>query len=130
MTSNLAKLRPRGSQPELPHLPMIGCDPLDDAREVLAAFSAKQSGSSDIPYADLAESMAPVLKTLLAMLVRSRRRELTAGQRLPLEQARQFLDEMALMPRTSDVDCGRLIGRFEVHLQRAIDLVDALVQPW
>jgi hypothetical protein len=33
MTSNLAKLRPRGSQPEMPHLPPIARDLLDDAKQ-------------------------------------------------------------------------------------------------
>jgi hypothetical protein len=130
MTSNVAKLRPRGPhQRELPHLPPVARDPLDDAREVLAVFAAKQSGASDVPYADLAEDLASALKVLFAMLARPQRRALAPWQRLPLEQAPCYLDQLATLPRDSDTDAARQLGRLEVHAARVIDLVDALVQP-
>lgn len=58
MTSTVTKLTRRDSHPEPPRLPPIARDPLDDAREVLAAFGAKQGGDSDACYADLAEDLA------------------------------------------------------------------------
>ena len=130
MTSKVTQLARRGSQPELPHLEPIARDPLDDAREILAAFTAKQSGGSDTCYADLSEDLADALRVLLAMLTRPRRRELSAWQRLPLEQARQYLDQLACLPRDSQTDAARQLGRLEVHTAKVIDLVDALVQPW
>jgi hypothetical protein len=130
MTSNLAKLTPRGSQPELSHLPPIARDPLDDAREVLAKFGAKQSGDSDVPYADLAEDLAAGLRMLLAMLTRPRRRELSVWKRLTVEQARQFVDQMAALPRDSEPDCARQLGWLEVHAARLLDVLDSEVSPW
>jgi hypothetical protein len=64
------------------------------------------------------------------MLVRPRRRELTAWQRLPLEQARCYLDQLATLPRDRETDVARQLGTLEVHTAKVIDLVDALVQPW
>jgi|SRR5271165_2221318 len=63
MTSNVAKLAPRGSHAELPHLPPIALDVTDDIRELLQSFGAKQAGQSDICYADLCEGMAAALRT-------------------------------------------------------------------
>jgi hypothetical protein len=131
MTSTVTQLAPRGGVPRpTPNLPPIARDQLDDARELLAAFAAKQSGELDAPYAGLAEDLAAALKVLLAMLIRPQRRELTAWQRLPLEQARQYLDQLACLPRDSETDVARQLGRLEVHTAKVIDLVDALVQPW
>ncbi len=128
MTSNVAKLVPRGAQ--LPHLPPIARDPLDDAREVLAAFAAKQSGSTDAPYADMAEDLAAALTVVLAMLVRPQRRELPAWKRLPVEQARRYIDQLAGLPRDSATECARQLGRLEVHAARLLDVIDSEVAPW
>jgi hypothetical protein len=130
MTSNLAKLRPRGLHPEVPRLPAIARDPLDDAREALSAFSRKQAGEADVPYADVAEDLAAALKVLLALLVRPRRRELPVWKRLPVEQARQFVDQLASLPRDSETDCARQLGRLEVHAARLLDVIDSEVSPW
>jgi hypothetical protein len=129
VTSNVAKFVPRGAHPA-PHLPPVARDPLDDAREVLAAFGAKQAGESDVPYADLAEDLADALLTLVGILARPPRRQLAPWERLPLEQARCYLDHLATLPRGSETDAARQLGRLEVHAARVIDLVDALVQPW
>jgi hypothetical protein len=125
VTSNLTRLRPPSLARELPHLPEIARDPVDDAQEIIARIRAAEDDAT-VAAADLVR----VLEQLVELTVRPRRRELPVWQRLTLEQGRQFLDESALMPRTSDVDYGRLIGRLEVHLQRAIDIVDSLVSPW
>jgi hypothetical protein len=130
MTTNVAKLRPRGAPHETPHLPPIARDPLDDAREVLATFAAKQSGESDVPDADLAEDLAAALHTLLAMLVRPRRPRLPVWKRLPVEQARQFVDQLAGLPRDIETDCARQLGRLEVHAACLLDVIDSEVSPW
>jgi hypothetical protein len=112
MNSNVAKLRPRGSQRNLtPHIPPIARDPIDDACEVLAAFRAKQGGELDVPYADLAEDLAAALVALVAIVARPQRRSLVPWKRLPVEQARMFIDQLAALPHTTDGDCGRLLGR-------------------
>jgi hypothetical protein len=90
MTNNVAKLAQRGSQRQLPHLPPIARDPLDDAREILALFGRKQADELDVPLADLAEDLAAALRMLLALPVRPKRRELPVWKRLPVEQARHY----------------------------------------
>src|SRR5271165_6758405 len=104
MTSTITTLRPRSSNHgELPHLPAIARDPIDDAREVLAAFSRKQDGEMDIPYADLAEDLAAALRTALGLLSRPPAKPvLRPWTRLRIEQARQFV--MELDPATAGVN--------------------------
>ena len=71
MTTNAIDITARRKRtPPLPHLPASCRDPLDDIRELLFSFDAKQAGQSDTCYADLCESMAAALRTALAMLSR------------------------------------------------------------
>jgi hypothetical protein len=51
-------------------------------------------------------------------------------KRLPLEQARMFIDQLADLPRDSETDCARQLGRLEVHAQRLLDVIDSEVAPW
>jgi hypothetical protein len=131
MTTNVAKLRPRGPQRELPHLPPIARDPLDDAREVLAAFRAKQAGDSDIPYADLAEDLGAALRALLPVLTRPPAKPvLRPWTRLQVEQARQFVMELDVTAAGCDpLKAMFLLGRMTENCQRLLDVVDSVVQP-
>jgi hypothetical protein len=130
VTTNVAKLTPRGSHPELPNLPPIARDPLDDAREALAAFQAWQADDSDISRAELAEALGSALLGLVAMVARPRRRELPAWKRLPVEQARMFIDQLDALPRDTETDCARQLGRLEVHAARLLDVIDSEIAPW
>jgi hypothetical protein len=131
MTTNAIDINARQRRPSpVPRLPPIARDPLDDAREILAAFSRKQGAELDVPYADLAEDLAAALRTVLAMLARPRRRELPVWKRLPVEQARQYIDNLAALPRDSETDCARQLGRLEVHAARLLDVIDSETAPW
>lgn len=130
MTSTVTQLQPRGPQRELPHLPPIARDPLDDAREVLAVFAAKQTGDSEIPYTDLAEDLGAALVALVGVLARPQRRQLAPWKRLPVEQARMFIDQLTALPRDTEVECARQLGRLEVHALRLLDVIDSEVAPW
>ncbi len=130
MTSTVTNLTRPGSQPELPHLPPVARDPLDDAREVLAAFTAWQAGDSEMTRAELAEALSDALRGLVAIVARPRRRELPAWKRLPVEQARQYIDQLAELPRDSEAGCARQLGRLEVHAARLLDVIDSEVAPW
>jgi hypothetical protein len=131
MTTNAIDISTRRQRPTpAPQLPPIARDPLDDAREVLAQFAAKQPGNSDVPFGDLAEDLATSLGTLVTLLTRPRRRELPVWKRLPVEQARQFLDQLATLPRDSETGCARQLGRLEVHVARLLDVIDSETAPW
>jgi len=127
MTSNVAKLRPRGPQRDLPHLPPIARDPLDDAREVLARFHGKQSGSSGIPYADLAEDLAAALKALLPIATRSPAKPvLRPLALLEVAKAEQFVLELDSRTQGADLPAAMfLLGRLAEHAKALLDVVYA-----
>jgi hypothetical protein len=129
--STVTQLQPRSPQQrELPHLPPVARDPIDDAKEALEAFAAWQPDKSDLSRDELAESLGAALRALLPMVARSQRRELPPWKRLPVEQARMFIDQLADLPRDSEIDCARELGRLEVHAQRLLDVIDSEVAPW
>lgn len=125
MSSTVTQLTGRGSDRELPHLPPIARDVTDDAREVIDQLKTA-GGEANIAAAE----MARLLEQLAAMAVRPRRRELPAWKRLPVEQARMFIDQLATLPRDSETGCARLLGRLEVHAARLLDVIDSEVAPW
>jgi hypothetical protein len=131
MKSTVTQLQPRGSQRELPHLPPIARDPIDDAREVLAAFRAKQAGESDVPYADLAESLGVALKALLPIATRSPAKPvLRPLALLEVAQAESFLLDLERhspsLTASDPAVVAYLLGQAERHLTRMSDLVRAL----
>lgn len=111
----------------VPHLPAIARDVTDDAREVLAAFDAKQPGGSDVPYADLAEKMAPVLRALLAMVTRPAPKPvLRPLALLQVAQAEQFIADLAARSQGADLPAAMfLLGKAGRHLEALIDVVYA-----
>jgi len=89
-------------------LPPIARDPLDDIREALCRFDAKQAGRSDITYADLSEEMAAVLRAALRML--TRRPELQPWKRLQLEAARACFYETKASRPDGETGYARALG--------------------
>jgi hypothetical protein len=115
----------KGVVRQLPNLPPTARDPVDDAKEVLAELR-----SAGEPANVSAAELVRVLGDLVALTVKPKRRELPPWKRLPVEQARMFIDNLATLPRDSDIDCARQLGRLEVHTQRLLDVVDSEVSPW
>jgi hypothetical protein len=117
--------RGRSHLTALPHLPPIARDPLDDAREALSAFDAKQAGDSGIPYADLAEDLAATLRTTLRMLSHPTAKPvLRPLALLEVARAEKFLLEVE--DRTRGADATRiayLIGLAGSHLEQMVELV-------
>jgi hypothetical protein len=66
---------------------------------------------------------------LLALVTRPRRRELAVWKRLPVEQARMYLDQLAALPREDETSCARQLGRLEVHAARLLDVIDSEIAP-
>ena len=120
----------RRRRPSVPHLPAIARDPLDDAREVLAAFAAKQSGSDATPYADLAEDLAAALRTALRLLCRPPAKPvLRPLSLLDVAQAEKFLIDLEC--RILGADASRiafLLGQAESHLQNMVELVRTVTE--
>lgn len=127
MTSTVTELHPRGPQQrELPHLPAISRDPIDDAKEVLAAFSRKQDGQSDTCYADIAEDLAAALRTALAILTRSATPVLRPLAILDVAQAEQFVLELDSRTQGADLPAAMyLLGRLTEHTQALLEVVYA-----
>jgi hypothetical protein len=132
MTANATDItaRRRRTSP-LPHLPAVARDPLDDAKEALAAFGAKQAGQADICYADLCESMAAALSTAVTMLSRPVARPVLRPMALlEVAQAEKFLLDLerhsASIISGDPAAVAYLLGQAERHLARMSDLVRAL----
>lgn len=127
MTSNVAKLTPRGSHPELPHLPSVARDVTDDIRELLHSFGAKQAGQSDICYADLCEGMPGALRAALAMLTRPTAKPvLRPLALLDVAQAERFVMELDDRARGADLPAAMyLLGRLAEHAQALLEVVYA-----
>jgi len=125
MAMNLTETSRRGALVAVPHLPAIARDPVDDAKEVLAELKAAGE-AANVSAAELVR----LLEQLVVLIVKPRRREMPPWKRLPVEQARCFIDQLAGLPRDSEVDCARQLGRLEVHAQRLLDVIDSEVSPW
>lgn len=41
-----------------------------------------------------------------------------------------YIDQLAALPRDSETDCARQLGRLEVHAARLLDVIDSEVSPW
>ncbi len=126
MTSTVTQFTPRGSQRELPHLPPISRDVTDDAKEVLAAFAAKQAGQSDVPYVDLAEDLAGALQAMLRMLSQPAKPVLRPLALLDVAQAEQFVMELDSRTRGADLPAAMFfLGRLTEHTQALLEVVYA-----
>lgn len=110
-----------------PNLPPVARDPLDDIRELLFSFGAKQAGQSDSCYADLCESMAAALRTALAMLSRPATGPvLRPLALLDVAQAEQFVLELDSRSRGADLPAAMyLLGRLTEHTQALLEVVYA-----
>jgi len=101
-------------------LPPIARDPLDDIREALCRFDAKQAGRSDITYADLSEEMAdapPPARTTAMEAASARGRPCV----LLRDEGEQAGWRDRVRPRA---------GRLEMHLERVLEVIDSTVSPW
>jgi hypothetical protein len=128
VSSNVAKFAPRASDRELPQHPPVARDPLDDAKEALAAFTAWQAGDRGMPRAELAKSLAAALRALLPILARPAKPALRPWTRLQVEQARQFVIELDAATAGRDpLRAMFLLGRMTEHCQALLDVLDAAV---
>lgn len=127
MTLELVNIQHGARRDFTPRLPKIARDPIDDAKDVLAAFGAKQAGQSDVLYADLSEDLAAALRTALAMLTRPAAKPvLRPLALLDVAQAEQFV--MELDGRSQEADLPRamfLLGRLAEHTKALLDVIYA-----
>ena len=128
MTTNAIDISTRRQRPSrVPGLPAVARDPLDDIRELLFSFDAKQAGDSDTCYADLCDSMAAALRTALAILTRpAASHVLRPLAILDVAQAEQFVLELDSRTQGADLPAAMyMLGRLAEHTKALLDVVYA-----